>query len=424
MAKFNYYFGLKMRMYPNNKQKELIKINSDATRAIYNKMLEIDKEIYQLKQCKIDLNIVVERIEELTLRKKTPRNLSNHYKFLEDPRIDSLTKANAVKNYQTAWKMFRKVHKTGTPNWHKKSNKENYQTNCQYPKIDTASLYIGSVKFIDYHHIQIPKLGVVRVSGSQKRILERKAETRIGTVTIKKDSLNRYYVSLQLASDRPFVKKHQKTNKQIGIDLNLDNFLYASDGTEVPNPRYYRAMKKRLVKQQRVLSRRERRAKKDGRNLRSSKNYQKQRLKVAKIHNKIKQQRRNFLDNLSITLINSHDLVVAEELRSKNLLKNHALAMSISDVGWRMFLNMLSYKAELYGTLFMTVDPKNTTQTCSNCGFVMGTKGTDKLTLKDREWTCPNCKQHHIRDLNASRNILAKGLEKLKKRSKRIDLLL
>lgn len=268
MAKFDYYFGLKMRMYPNNKQKEIIKVNSDITRFIYNKMIEIDRELYQLKQCKIYLSTVAKRIEELTLRKKTPRNLSNHYKFLEDSRIDSLAKANAIKNYQNAWKMFRKVHKAGTPNWHKKSNEENYQTNCSYSgKIDTASLYVGSVKFIDNRHIQIPKLGIVRVSGSQKRILKRKTETRIGTVSIKKDSLNQYYVSLQLASDCPFVKKHPKTNKQIGIDLNLDNFLYASDGTEVPNPRYYRTIKKRLVKQQRILSRRGRRAKKEGRSL-------------------------------------------------------------------------------------------------------------------------------------------------------------
>lgn len=124
-------------------------------------------------------------------------------------------------------------------------------------------------------------------------------------------------------------------------------------------------------------------------------------------------QRHNFLQQISTALIKNHDLVVAEELRSKNMLKNHALALSISDVGWRTFLGMLAYKAKLYGRRFITINPRNTTQTCRDCGFVMGTNGTDKLTLDDREWTCPNCGVHHIRDWNAAKNILDKGIAKL-----------
>lgn len=94
-------------------------------------------------------------------------------------------------------------------------------------------------------------------------------------------------------------------------------------------------------------------------------------------------------------------------------MKNHALALSVSDVGWRTFLSMLSYKADIYGRKFVTISPRNTTQTCHSCHFVMGTNGTDKLTLKDREWICPNCGTHHIRDWNAAKNILDKGLAKL-----------
>ena len=172
-------------------------------------------------------------------------------------------------------------------------------------------------------------------------------------------------------------------------------------------------MKNKLAKQQRKLSRRQRRAKAENRNLRNAKNYQKQRRLVAKMHDKIRNQRNNFLNLVSITLINSHDLVVAENLRSSNMLKNHALAMSISDVGWRSFLEKMEYKSVMYGRKFVTVDPKNTTQKCHDCGFVMGTENTEKLTLKDREWTCPNCGTFHIRDVNASLNILDKGLEKL-----------
>jgi len=155
------------------------------------------------------------------------------------------------------------------------------------------------------------------------------------------------------------------------------------------------------------------RAKKENRSLRDSKNYQKQRHLVAKLHDKIRNQRKNFLNYLSMVLINNHDLIVAENLRSSNLLKNHALAMSISDVGWRTFLDMLDYKAKLYGRQFITINPKNTTQTCNDCGFVMGTNDTNKLTLADRKWTCPNCGIHHIRDWNAAKNILDKGIAKL-----------
>lgn len=122
-------------------------------------------------------------------------------------------------------------------------------------------------------------------------------------------------------------------------------------------------------------------------------------------------RRRNFLHNQSIALIKNHDLVVAEELRSKNMMKNHALAMSIQNNGWRMFLNMLEYKAVLYGRRFTTVNPRNTTQTCHSCGYVL--TGDQKLTLNDRNWTCPVCGEHHIRDINAALNILARGRKKL-----------
>ncbi|WP_156407442.1 RNA-guided endonuclease InsQ/TnpB family protein, partial [Levilactobacillus parabrevis] len=109
--------------------------------------------------------------------------------------------------------------------------------------------------------------------------------------------------------------------------------------------------------------------------------------------------------------IKNHDLVVAEELRSKNMLQNHALAMSITDVGWRTLLAMLSYKADLYGRKFLTINPRNTTQTCSDCGHVLTDK--NKLTLADRKWTCPSCGTFHVRDHNAAKNILAKGLATL-----------
>ncbi|MFB9769031.1 RNA-guided endonuclease InsQ/TnpB family protein [Lactiplantibacillus modestisalitolerans] len=407
MAQLEYHYGLKIRVYPNYEQKRMIKVNSDASRFVYNQMVGIDQEIYRLSKVKIPIDLVIQRIAQLQQRKNS-RQLSNHFQFLNDKSIDSLTKANAIQNYQKAWRQFRKVHRSGTPKFHKKNYCEKYQTNCQYPKQKQAFLNNGTVRFLDKAHVVLPKIGRLRVSGSHNEILNRPGETRIGTVTVFKDNLDRYFVSMQLASDNAFVKIPEKTGKQVGIDLNTDNFLTASDGKVVDNPKYYRKITGKLAKAQRKLSRKARRTKSEGRSLTESKNYQKQRRLVAKIQSKVCHQRKNFLNNLSTTLIKNHDLVVAEELRSSNLLKNHALAMSISDVGWRAFLQMLSYKANLYDKRFITINPSNTTQTCSTCGHVMS--GNNKLTLSDRQWDCPKCKTHHVRDHNAAINILNKGL--------------
>ncbi|UTF47647.1 RNA-guided endonuclease InsQ/TnpB family protein [Limosilactobacillus fermentum] len=412
MAQMKCHYGLKVRIYPSDRQKKIIKINSDASRFIYNEMVAINKELMQFRRVKLPIDIVQDRIKQLTMRQNA-KQMSNHYQFLEDKRIDSLTKANAIQNYRKAWNAFRKVHATGVPKFHRKSYHWRYQTNCQYPGQKTALLTNGTVCFLDNSHVKVPKIGLLRVAGSQARLLKRICETRIGTVTLTKDSADRFFLSMQLASDTPFVNWPQNTGKQIGIDLNTENFLTTSNGDTVANPRYYRIIKGRLAKAQRILSRRARRAKQEHRPLRTSKNYQKQRLLVAKLHAQVFERRRDFLHNVSTTLIKNHDFVAAEELRSKNMLKNHALAMSIADVGWRTFLGMLAYKAELYHRQFLTVDPKNTTQACHECGFVMGTAGTEKLTLADREWTCPKCHAHHVRDHNAAQNILTKGIIKL-----------
>ena len=410
MSDLAYHYGLKMRIYPSSQQKKIIDLNGNIARTVYNKMVAIDQELYQLKQIKLPIDSILLRIEELEKRKNA-RNMSNHYPYMQDKNIDSLAKANAIQNYQKAWKMFRQVHRTGTPKFHKKGYYLSYQTNAQYSKGAKMDVYSATVKFLDHKHIKLPKLGRLRVAGSHRRIIDKKKDIRIGTVTVSKDSADRYFVSMQLGSDTPFVNKLTRTNLQIGIDLNTENFLTTSEGKVIDNPRYYRMIRGRLAKAQRTLSRRERRAKKEKRSLRNSKNYQKQRRLVAKIHDKIRNQRNNFLNVNSTRLINNHDLIVAENLKSKNMLKNHALALSISDVGWRSFLQKLAYKADLYQRTFIVVHPKNTTQTCHDCGFIMGSGNTEKLTLKDREWTCPACQTHHIRDVNAAKNILSKGLK-------------
>ncbi|WP_156403291.1 RNA-guided endonuclease InsQ/TnpB family protein, partial [Levilactobacillus parabrevis] len=259
--------------------------------------------------------------------------------------------------YKTAWKLFRQAHQAGTPKFHKRGYTQTYQTSCLYgAKVAVPTMRNGSVRLNDTHHLQLPKLGHLRFKGLPSKILDRADDIRIGTTTISMDAVGHYFVSIQLGSEHPFVSKQSAVESKVGIDLNLDNFLTDSNGQVTANPRYYRMIKGKLAKAQRKLSRRARRAKKSQRRLSESKNYQKQRLLVAKLQLKVANQRKNFLHHVSTALIKNHDLVVAEELRSKNMLRNHALAMSISDVGWRTLLGMLSYKADLYGRKFLTVN--------------------------------------------------------------------
>lgn len=416
MAQLPYHYGVKVRIFPSTEQKRLIKRNSDASRFIYNEMNGLNRELFMLRQVKIPIMLVKQRIQTLEQRLKNPATgISNIHGWLNDPDLDSLMKANAIKNYRYAWKLFRQVHRSGTPVFHKRRSEQKYQTSCQYDsKLPVKNMLNGSVRLLDRKHIRLPKLGVLRFKGMPDKLFVCRENIRIGTTTISMDATGRYYVSMQLASEQPFVTvTNSKESNPVGIDLNTDNFLTDSNGNVVANPRYYRSIQSKLARAQRKLSRRALRAKKEQRPLRDSKNYQKQRAVVAAIQRKVANRRNNFLHLVSTILIKNHDLVVAEELQSKNMLRNHALAMSIADVGWRTLLRMLSYKAALYDRKFITINPRNTTQTCHDCGFVMGTDNTEKLTLSDRKWTCPQCGTQHIRDWNAANNILDKGLEKL-----------
>ena len=162
MSDLAYHYGLKMRIYPSSQQKKIIDLNGNIARTVYNKMVAIDQELYQLKQIKLPISSILLRIEELEKRKNA-RNMSNHYPYKN---IDSLAKANAIQNYQKAWKMFRKVHRTGTPKFHKKGYYLSYQTNAQYSKGAKMDVYSATVKFLDNKHIKLPKLGRLRVAGS------------------------------------------------------------------------------------------------------------------------------------------------------------------------------------------------------------------------------------------------------------------
>lgn len=403
-----YIIGIKVRIYPSDRQKHVIALNAGASRFIYNRLVARDREMHDLKKVKCNCQPVSDRLSYLQSLGMKSSDLRAAYPFLDDRDIDAQTIANAIQNYRRAWKNFHEIPGTSIPAFHKKGYAQSYQTNPHYKK-DASVISDGNV-YLDGDKIKLPKLGFIRFkdSGRLAHIFSRMCETRIGTITIEKDECDDYYVSMQAGSVCPFHKKYRKTGSSIGIDVNIKNFCTVSDGTVIDNPKFRKDISRKLTKAQRKLSRMQVRAKKEGRSLYDSKNYQKQRLKVAELHKQAAGRREDFQHVISRHMIESQDMIAAENIKPGNLMKNHKLAFSIADCAWGGFLRKLDYKSVLYGRLFKKVIPKNTTQTCSICGYVL--TGDEKLTLKDREWTCPNCGAHLDRDLNSSMNVKLRGV--------------
>lgn len=420
MREFNFHIGINVRAYFSDKQKQIVRFNGGAANFVYNRLVAVNREKHLLQKT-AHLSITDKnRLAYLDIAYKDTKHLRNAVPFLNDPKIDGYAIANAKQDYQHAWNQFRKVKGPSIPTFHKKDNTYSYGTNCHYgnkvlSNPNTIGLFEGSVRFLDKTHIVLPILGTVRIKCSNKllsNLLSRNDVTRIGTVRITLDNCDKAYLSISLSSDQQFHEYYKKTHKAVGIDMNLTNFLYDSDGLEVPTPKYLRKAEAKLKKQQRKLSRKLEAAKKDKRDYSNCKNYNEQRLKLAKLHKHVANQRLDFIRNVVNKEVKNHDYLFAEDLKTCNLIKNHMLAKAISDSGWRMFLTELQNTASKRGKTCLLVNPKNTTQTCSNCGYVC--RGNTHITLGKEEWDCPNCDTHHIRDHNAAKNILATGLALLK----------
>lgn len=424
-----YNFAIKAEFYPNHQQAKHLLNNIHTSRYVYNQLVAnsfLDSKIHKInQQYPIPKEYWKYNKKKKVIKKsqKRPTQLdhimANEPNWMSELQLDSDMFNNTLVNYKAAWNMFRKVHRAGTPKFKCRDKCTwSYTTSNHYnmaklrKQNQHPTIYNGSIRFIDNHHLYAGRtLGTLVLHHNTK--LPKHQQVRISNVTFRYEKDGHWFVSILFKSLTPFKQPLPKTNKTVGIDLNLKNFMADSNGLMVENPKYYRHAKTKLAKQQRILSRRERRAKKEGRKLRTSKNYQQQRRKVASLNRHIRNQRRNFLNYLSTAVIKNHDFVVTENLLSKNILRNHALAMSISDAGWRTFITMLKYKAKMYDKTYVLVNPRYTTQICHNCGYRMGSDNrSHKLTLNDRSWICPQCHKLHIRDINAAINILNKGLIK------------
>jgi len=370
--------AFKFRIEPNKQQKVLINKTLGCTRFLYNRMLDEKQTKYKSKD---------------KSKLKTEKEYKIDFEWLKE--VDSTALQQARIDLKTAYDNFFRKLKAGQPTNLKFKSKHN-------PKNSYRTINVNNSIRVEENKIRLPKLGFVKFKKS------REVSGKIKSVTVSKNILGRCYISVLCEVE---IEKLPKLDTQVGIDLGLKEFCITSDSEFVSNPRFLRKSEQELKKAQRILSHR----------VKKGKNRFKQQKVVFKIHQKIANQRLDFLHKLSTRLIIENQVICLEDLQVRNMVKNHCLAKSISDVSWSKFVELLRYKAEWYGRELVQIDKFfPSSKTCSSCGNIK-----KDLTLKDREYQCSSCGTKIDRDYNASLNILEEGLRILKKncRDDKVSLL-
>ena len=353
--------GYRYRLYPNKEQQEYFAKCFGCVRFIYNRMLSDKIEYY--KKTKQKLN-------------NTPAQYKKEFPWLKE--VDSLALANAQMNLQTAYNNFFKRPEVGFPKFKSKKNHYySYTTNNQ-----------GGNIYVSDRYIKLPKIGLVRVKK------HRDFEGIIKSVTVSKTPSEKYFVSVLVETEHTPIKS---VGCCVGFDLGIKDLLITSDGEKKENPKHIKKYEDKLAKEQRKLSH-----KKKGSN-----NWNKQRIKVAKIHEKIHNARIDNLHKISSELVSENQVIVSEDLAVSNMVKNHNLAKAISDCGWSELTRQISYKSEWNNRQYVKIGRfTKSSQLCHVCGYI----NPDTKDLSVREWTCPQCGTVHDRDVNAAKNILNEGL--------------
>lgn len=365
----------KVRVYPTPKQQADLAKAFGCARWLYNnQLLETQKQYKDTGKglSQFDMN---KRIP--ALKKEFPWLAETHSQVLQ---AVSLNLTRAFTNF------FEK--RAGFPKLKFKHNEQS----IQYPQgVKIKSIFCSGKQEIEdcSYKLFIPKIGLINAR------FHREIVGTIKTVTISKTKTNKYFASI-LTETNEQEPTPSYIGKILGIDLGLTHLVITSNGDKFDNQKHLRKAEHKLAKSQRQLSK-----KKKG-----SKNRNKARLKVAKCHERIANQRKDNLHKISTKLVNENQVIAVENLAIKNMVKNHKLAKSISDAGWGMFKSFLSYKCKRQGKGFVEVDRYfPSSKTCSNCQHVQ------KLSLNDRTWVCHACKTEHDRDINAARNIRDEALK-------------
>ena len=356
----------KFRIYPNEEQKVLFAKTFGCVRFIYNQMLADKIEYY--KETKKKLN-------------NTPAQYKTEFEWLKE--VDSLALANAQMNLQKAYNNFFANPKTGFPKFKSKhKNRKSYTTNNQKGSITLENGYL-----------KLPKAnGLIQV----KQHRQIPSDHKIKSVTISRTPSGKYYASILFEYENQVQEKEDLT-KFLGLDFSMKELYKDSNGNEPCYPKYYRKAEKRLKREQRKLSLMEK----------GSSNRNKQRIKVAKLHEKVANQRKDFLHKQSRQIANAYDCVCIENLDMKAMSQCLKFGKSVSDNGWGMFTVFLKYKLEEMGKRLVKTDKfYASSQLCNVCGY----KNTETKDLSVREWDCPDCGTHHDRDINAAINIRNEGI--------------
>ena len=382
--------GIKLRLYPNKAQQDQLLQMFGNNRFVWNQMLAMAKQRYKNNPSS---NFVNEYGMNYLLKP-----LKQEYSFLKESDSSSLQVVNH--NLAQSFKMLFK-HRGGYPRF-----KSRHSVKQSYTGKEKTARKVAK------RCMRLPKLGKIRTSKTN-----RLNDCKIKRYTVSLDPTGRYYLSLIV--DDPNIKPLEKTGAVVGIDLGVADLAITSDGKKYYafKPTY---LERQVTKWQSKFSKRKFRAmvkvrqwnhnhKTIKKELEDYANWQRAKKAKSRYQAKIANKRKDYLQKITTELVRNYDVIVMEDLKAKNLLKNHHLAKSISNQSWRMFRTMLEYKCKWYGKKLVIVSPNYTSQICSHCGFHSGPK-----PLEIREWTCPNCGTHHDRDINAAVNILNKGLEKAK----------